>query len=127
MKKENTKEEVIKYLLSLDKEYKNGEVSVTVNRSGFNSSVISPLGEAEFINQISLLEVEKIIQIKYSSGRRGDLKYYITIILENPILKYFEIKKEKSKTKAYKIFTEVRLWFALIISIISLVFSAMKS
>lgn len=68
MKKENTKEEVIKYLLSLDKEYKNGEVSVTVNRSGFNSSVISPLGEAEFINQISLLEVEKIIQIKYSSG-----------------------------------------------------------
>lgn len=67
-----------------------------------------------------------MIQVKFPSGHK-DLRFYITIILETPALKYFEIKKEKSKAKAYKIFTEVRLWFALIISIISLILSAMKT
>ena len=54
--KMNTKESVIQYLLSKEREYKNNKLSVNVSRNSFVDSKIAAIGEEEFINQLSILE-----------------------------------------------------------------------
>ena len=92
----STKERVIKFLLSKEREYSNNKLSVDVARNSFANSEISDIGEDEFINQISILETEGLIKVNFRTAHR-DLKYYITIDLLEPILNYFESKKSKSK------------------------------
>ena len=92
----STKERVIKFLLSKEREYSNNKLSVDVGRNSFANSEISDIGEDEFINQISILETEGLIKVNFRTAHR-DLKYYITIDLLEPILNYFESKKSKSK------------------------------
>lgn len=92
----DTKERVIKFLLTKEREYNNNKLSVDVGRNSFANSEISDIGENEFINQISILETEGLIKVNFRTAHR-DLKYFITIDLLEPILNYFESKKSKSK------------------------------
>lgn len=92
----DTKERVIKFLLTKEREYNNNKLSVDVGRNSFANSEISDVGENEFINQISILETEGLIKVNFRTAHR-DLKYFITIDLLEPILNYFESKKSKSK------------------------------
>ena len=46
----NTKERVIKFLLSKEREYNNNKLSIDVGRNSFSESEISDIGEDEFIN-----------------------------------------------------------------------------
>ena len=93
----NTKERVIKFLLSKEREYNNNKLSVDVGRNSFFESEISDIGEDEFINQISILETEGLIKVNFRTAHR-DLKYFITIDLLEPILNYFDNKKSKTKS-----------------------------
>ncbi len=49
MIKLSTKEQIMRYLLSLLREYKNNQIQVTINRNDFNESNISYIGEQELI------------------------------------------------------------------------------
>ena len=91
------KESIIKFLLSLDRNYNNNKLSVDVSRSCFISSKIASIGENEFINQLSLLETEGIIKVNFRTKNR-DLQYYISIDLYEPLLNYFN-KKKASRRK----------------------------
>lgn len=92
-----TKERVIQYLLSKDRNYNDNKISVDVGRKSFSESEICDIGEEEFINQISILETEGLIRVNFRTAHR-DLKYYITIDLHAPILNYFNNKKSNSKS-----------------------------
>ncbi len=93
-----TKERVIQYLLSKDRNYNDNKISVDVGRKSFSESEICDIGEEEFINQISILETEGLIRVNFHTAHR-DLKYYITIDLYASILNYFNDKKSKSKSQ----------------------------
>lgn len=113
----NTKEKVIQYLLSLDREYTQNKLSVDVGRNKFQSSSIKDIGEDKFIEILSLLETEGMICVNFRTHRR-DLQYYITIDLYEPIINYFNRKRVKRTHN----FIEVIKWLIpTIISFIALV------
>lgn len=113
-----TKEQVIKYLLSLDREY-NNKLSVDVSRTKFESSEISSIGEDEFINQLSILETEGYILVNFRTGYR-DLKYYITVILYDKIINYFEDKKQKKIERRNQ---WIQFWIPICFSVIAIILS----
>lgn len=112
----NTKERVIKFLLSKEREYNNNKLSVDIGRNSFSESEISDIGEDEFINQISILETEGLIKVNFRTAHRS-LKYFITIDLLEPILNYFDNKKSKSKSNRRE---WVRTYLPITISILAL-------
>lgn len=113
----NTKEKVIQYLLSLDREYTQNKLSVDVGRNKFQSSTIKDIGEDKFIEILSLLETEGMIRVNFRTHRR-DLQYYITIDLYEPIINYFNRKRVKRTRN----FIEVIKWLIpTLISLIALV------
>ena len=116
----STKEQVIMFLLSLEREYKSNNIQTSVSRNKFNDSDISNIGENEFINQLSILETAGLITVNFSTGHR-DLKYYITVILHEPILNYFDNKKKNVKHIIWEL---VKFLIPTIISIIALVIAA---
>jgi len=111
-----TKERVIKYLLSKEREYRNNKLSVNVGRNSFIDSNIADIGEKEFVNQLSILETEGLIKVNFHSAYR-DLRYYITIDLLEPILNYFESQKSKSKLSRRE---WVRTYLPISISVLAL-------
>lgn len=113
----SNKEKVIKYLLSLDREYNQNKLSVDVIRNNFESSDIGKIGEQEFIRILSLMETEGLIRVNFHTNRR-DLKYYITIELYEPIINYFN-KKRADRT--HKIVEVIKWLIPTIISLIALI------
>ena len=111
-----TKERVIKYLLSKEREYRNNKLSVNVGRNSFIDSNIADIGEKEFVNQLSILETEGLIKVNFHSAHR-DLRYYITIDLLESILNYFESQKSKSKLSRRE---WVRTYLPISISVLAL-------
>lgn len=101
----NPREKVIKFLLSIEREYKSNKLSINISRNNFESSKISSLGEEKFINQLAILETEGLIKVNFHTGHRS-LQYYITIELYEPIINYFN-KKKRRKTHN---FIEVIKW-----------------
>lgn len=113
------KEQVIKYILSIDREYKNNRLSVDISRKNFNESELSFISEEEFINQLSLLETEGYITVNFRTGDRN-LQYYITVILHDLIINYFENKKLKN----IEIRNQwIQFWIPISISIAALIVS----
>ena len=121
----NTKEQVIKFLLSLNRDYVNNHIQVSVSRDKFNESDLSHIGENEFINQLSLLETSELITVKFRTCHR-DLKYYIDIILNDPILNYFDKKSKESKKSKREFWNEFRAWITLILAILGFVLSILS-
>lgn len=113
------KEQVIKYILSIDREYKNNRLSVDISRKNFIESELSFISEEEFINQLSLLETEGYITVNFRTGDRN-LQYYITVILHDLIINYFENKK----LKKIEIRNQwIQFWIPISISIAALIVS----
>lgn len=113
------KEQVIKYILSIDREYKNNRLSVDISRKNFIESELSFISEEEFINQLSLLETEGYITVNFRTGDRN-LQYYITVILHDLIINYFENKKLKN----IEIRNQwIQFWIPISISIAALIVS----
>lgn len=118
----NTNEEIIKFLLSLEKKSQNHKIIVSVNRDKFNNSVLSNiLTENEFIDKLLLLESDNYISLNFPAHK--DLKYYIEIFLTPKSLHYFENKKQNKKLQREKHLNEFRAWVTLIIAIIGLILS----
>lgn len=118
----NTKDNVIRYLLSLDREFKNNVLYVNISHKNFNESKISKIGEEELINQLMLLDTERLIKLKFRTGCRN-LDYYIPTILSNDIIHYFD-KKKKQKIRNY---IEVVKWLVpIIISLLALIISILS-
>ena len=114
--KKNIKEQVIKYLLSIDREYPNNQIQVSVSRKGFADSMIAFLGEDELFNQLSILQTEGYITVKNRTGHK-DLRYYIDVVLHEQLINYFTNKKIQSKKSRREFFNEIRAWITLLISI----------
>lgn len=114
-----TKERIIRYLLGIDRKYANNQLSVDVGRKSFSNSKIADIGEEEFIKQISLLETDGLIEVKFRTGYR-DLTYSITIVLLSGILNYFD---DKRRIKTSKRNEWIKFCIPVSISIIALVIS----
>ena len=116
MKRNNIKEKVIRYLLSEKREYNNNKLSVDIGRDSFANSKIFNIGEDEFIKQISELETDGLIEVKFNAGHR-DLKYGVSVVLHSGIINYFDDKKERNKNKRDE---WIKFWIPVSISIIAL-------
>lgn len=120
----NGKTRVIKYLLSKERKYNNGKLSVEIGRKTFQQSELSDMGENEFINQLSILETEGFITVHFRATHR-DLTYFITVDLHEPIINYFKNKKAKkinNRREIIRTYIPITLsLIAIIISIISLI------
>lgn len=114
--KNKTKDRIIKYLLSLDREYINNSIQVSISKKSLETSQLSDIGEEELINQLALMEAEGLITLEFSTAHRN-LKYYINIILEPPILNYFLMKKKNAKHIIWEV---IKFAVPTIISIIAL-------
>ncbi len=119
MKKLSTKEQIIKYLLSLEREYKKNQIQVTISRNGFNESDISNIGEHELINKLAILETERFITVNFLGPKR-DLSCYITIVLHDTVLNYFDNKKQ---TIIIQRNYWIQFWIPVSISAVALVVS----
>lgn len=119
LKKLSTKEQIIKYLLSLQREYKKNQIQVTISKNAFNKSNISHIGEQELIGQLAILETEGFIAVNFLSPKR-DLTYYITIVLYNRILNYFD---NKIQAKIIQRNQWIQFWIPVSISAIALAVS----
>jgi hypothetical protein len=112
----NTKERVIQFLLSIERQYRGNGLQIDVSRNKFNCSAISDIGEEEFIKILSILEVERLIEVNFPTGRKN-LQYSITVKLFEPIINYFSNKKIHAKKSRRELFNEIRAWITLLISI----------
>ncbi|WP_024347372.1 hypothetical protein [Lacrimispora indolis] len=119
MKTISTREQIIKYLLSLQREYKKNQIQVTISRNSFNGSDISNIGEQELINQLAILETEGLITVNFLGPKR-DLSCYITIILHDTVLNYFDNKKQIKITQRNQ---WIQFWIPVSISVVALVVS----
>lgn len=121
----STKDQVIKFLLSLDREYKSNGIQVSVSRNNFNESDLSPIGENEFMYQLSLLEASGYITVNFRTGYR-DLTYYINVILHDSVLNYFDNKKQFIRKSKREFWNEFRAWITLILAILGFVLSILS-
>lgn len=119
MKKLTTKEQIIKYILSLQGEYKKNQIQVTINRKDFNESDVSSIGELELINQLAVLETEGFITVNFLGPKR-DLSCYITIVLHDTVLNYFDNKKQAKIVQRNQ---WIQFWIPVSISAVALVVS----
>lgn len=113
----NNKTRVIKYLLSKERNYNNGKLSVEIGRKTFEQSELSDMGENEFINQLSILETEGFITVHFRTPRR-DLACFVTVDLNEPIINYFKNKKAQTTISKRE---WVRTYIPIIISAIALI------
>lgn len=120
-KSHNKNELVINYLLSIEREYKGGKLTVDISREGFDLPNIT---EEELIYELSLLESDHLISVNFPTGHR-DLSHYITVTLLSSILHYFDYKKESKMIKRnqwIQFWIPVSLYaIAIIVSIVALV------
>lgn len=114
-----TKERVIGYLLGIERKYANNQLSVDVGRKSFSNSDIADIGEEEFIKQISILETDGLIEVKFHAGHR-DLKYGIAVVLHSSVINYFN---DKERQKKHKRSERIRFWIPVSISILALAVS----
>lgn len=119
----NTKERVIKYLLSKERKYNANKLSVDVGRKTFEKSGISDIGESEFINQLSILETEGFITVHFRTAHR-DLTYFVTIDLYEPIIDYFGKKKSRKRRNRIDM---IKWLIPLAISVMSLLWNIINS
>ena len=110
------KEKVIRYLLRIERKYANNQLSVDVGRGSYSNSDIADLCEEEFIKQLSILEADGLITVKFNAGHR-DLRYGISVVLHSGIINYFDDKKERRKNKRDE---WIKFWIPVSISIITL-------
>lgn len=118
----NTKEKVIRYLLSLEREFKNNSLYVDISRKKFNASKISKMGETELMNQLILLDTEGLIKLKFRTGYRN-LEYSIPTILSNDIIHYFDKKRNQ---KMHKCIEVIKWLIPTIISLLALIISILS-
>ena len=111
-----TKERIIKYLLEKERKYANNQLSVDVGKKSFSNSNIVDIGEEEFIKQISLLETDGLIKVKFRTAERN-LTYSISIVLFSGIINYFDDKQKQKKRKRSE---RIRFWIPVSISILAL-------
>ena len=114
------KEKVIQYLLNMKREYTNNQLSIDISREIFFNSCIASIGEEEFIKQLSILETDGLINVKFHSGRR-DLSYGISIALYSDIINYFDNKRKQAKNTRDE---WIKFWIPVSISIVAIVISA---
>ena len=115
-----TKERVIKYLLEQERKYANNQLLVDVGRELFSNSDIADIGEEDFIKQISILETDGLIEVKFHAGHRN-LKYGITVVLRPYIINYFNNKRKWEINYRNE---WIKFWIPVSISIIAIVISA---
>lgn len=94
-------------------------MSVDVGRKSFSNSDISDIGEEEFINQISILETDGLIAVKFRTPERN-LTYSISVVLHSGIINYFDNKRKQKKQKRSE---RIRFWIPVSISILALAVS----
>lgn len=115
----NTKERVIQFLLSTEREYKENGLQVTISRNKYNSSEINDIGEDDFINILSILETEKFIYVNFPTGHKN-LQYSITVKLYEPIINYFNNKRETRRIERNQ---WIQFWVPVSLSVIALIIS----
>lgn len=112
----NTKEKVIKYLLTLKRTYRNHQTRIVitkdvVEKSNFNPDVL--------LLELYDLDARGFILIDSKIGHK-DFTLAINIVLNESILNYFENKKE---SKILKRNHWIQFWIPVSISILALVVS----
>lgn len=120
----NINEELIKYLLSLKMEYKNGETSVYTSELLYSETPIQNLNKVQFCNELRVLESEGFVKLKFGDNRT--LANGVTITLFPKTIHYFDIKEQQRKFKNKEIRKEIRAWITLIIAIAGFVLSVIS-
>lgn len=121
MRKTNTQEKIIKFLLELDRP--NNDNVVHVSRTN-----IEPLSltEEEVVRYLHELEAIHYIRIQAKSVN-NDLSRFAVIELLAPCLQYFEMKAAHKKLSKKEVWKEIRAWATLLVAIIALFVSIFSS